>query len=65
LERGRVNIRIRNTLASERPARAGLGVALANVRERLRLLHDVSLQFEAGPDGAGCWLVQISLPMPD
>lgn len=63
-ERGRVNIRIRNTLAPAGPDRAGLGVALANVRERLHLLHDVALQFEAGPDGAGHWLVQISVPLP-
>lgn len=63
-ERGRVNIRIRNTLAPTLLHRAGLGVALANVRERLHLLHDVALQFEAGPDGDGHWLVQISVPLP-
>jgi len=62
-DRGRVHIRIRNTLAAQRPARAGLGVALANVRERLRLLHDVALQFEAGPDDHGHWVVQISVPV--
>jgi two-component system sensor histidine kinase AlgZ len=30
----------------------GQGMALANVRERLRLLHDVAAQFEAGPAAA-------------
>lgn len=62
-ERGRVVIEIRNSVVAGATPRPGLGVALANVRERLRLLHDVALQFEAGPDGQGGWRVRIGVPL--
>lgn len=48
----RVRIDILNTLpnatSSEGPRTAGHGIALANVRDRLRLLHDVEIEFNAG-----------------
>ncbi len=37
---------IDNTVPGE-PSRPGAGMALRNVRERLRLLHDVAAQFDA------------------
>ena len=42
---------------------AGHGIALANVRDRLRLLHDVHGRFDARPQGRG-YRVHIELPIP-
>ncbi len=47
------------------PPRPGQGIALRNVRERLRLLHDVAAQFDAGISEPGVYRVRIVLPMPD
>jgi two-component system sensor histidine kinase AlgZ len=47
------------------PPRPGHGIALRNVRERLRLLHDVAAQFDAGFSEPGVYRVRIVLPMPD
>jgi two-component system sensor histidine kinase AlgZ len=44
------------------PSRPGHGIALRNVRERLRLMHDVAAQFQARGDGP-VWRVQIGLPL--
>ncbi len=41
-----VVVRVTNTLDDAAPARAGHGIALANVRERLALLHDVQASFQ-------------------
>jgi two-component system sensor histidine kinase AlgZ len=59
---GRVEIVIDNSLprAGARP-NPGHGVALDNVRSRLRLLHDLDAQFDAGPKGDG-WRVRIVVP---
>jgi len=46
--RGMAEVVVANTLADE-PGRPGAGMALANVKERLRLLHDVAASFEFGP----------------
>jgi two-component system sensor histidine kinase AlgZ len=65
---GRAEIVIDNTLpGSAAGARGGHGLALANVRERLRLLHDLDAQFEAGPVGSPAtrWRVRIVVPMGD
>lgn len=43
LRSGEVELLVRNSLGA--PAPGGHGLALANVRERLRLLHDVAAQF--------------------
>jgi two-component system, LytTR family, sensor histidine kinase AlgZ len=58
---GRAEILIENDV----PAQAsvpGNGIALNNVRERLRLMHDVAAQFEARQDGA-VFRVQILVPL--
>ena len=61
----RVILQITNTVpdTAEGEARAtrGHGIALANVRERLRLLHDVDCDFSAGMQN-GLYRVRIALP---
>ena len=63
----RVLVRITNTVpgASERGASSsrGHGMALANVRARLALLHDVQCEFSAGVQD-GLYQVRITLPAP-
>jgi two-component system, LytTR family, sensor histidine kinase AlgZ len=60
---GRVEIVVDNSLpgAGARP-NPGHGVALDNVRARLRLLHDLDAKFEAGQHGEA-WRVRIVVPM--
>jgi two-component system sensor histidine kinase AlgZ len=60
--RGHALIDIVNTLG-QAPSAPGHGIALANVRERLRLMHDVAAQFEARRDGE-VYRVQIVVPLP-
>jgi two-component system sensor histidine kinase AlgZ len=54
MQRGQVAVVVSNTLSAE-PGHPGHGMALHNVRERLRLLHDMAAQCdvwrETGPDG--------------
>jgi two-component system sensor histidine kinase AlgZ len=45
---GEVEVSVVNTVG-EQAGFPGQGIALANVRERLRVLHDVAAQFSAGP----------------
>lgn len=47
VKRGMAKIEVMNTLSDE-PGRPGAGIALANVAERLRLLHDVAATLETG-----------------
>ncbi|RCX10257.1 sensor histidine kinase [Extensimonas vulgaris] len=68
LRGSRVRVRITNTLpapGSEAPAaqRRGHGMALANVRARLALLHDLQANFSAGVQD-GLYEVCITLPAP-
>jgi two-component system sensor histidine kinase AlgZ len=58
---GRVVVSIANTVPSA-PSRPGHGIALKNVRERLRLMHDVAAQFDvhSGPE---VHRVQIVVPL--
>ena len=44
------------------PCPTGHGIALANVRDRLRLLHDVQGRFSAGPHNGG-YRVHIGIPL--
>jgi two-component system sensor histidine kinase AlgZ len=61
VRRGRAELMIVNTL-SKNPSRSGNGIALRNVRERLRLMHDVASQFEARREGE-VFRVQIFVPL--
>jgi two-component system, LytTR family, sensor histidine kinase AlgZ len=62
--RDRASIEIENNLGAERasPERAGSGMALANVRERLRLLHDLDGRFDARREGDR-FVVRIGVPL--
>ena len=61
----RVVIEVVNSLPplrwAEEPLPRGHGIALANVRDRLRLLHDMQAQFRAGVD-QGRYRVRIDIP---
>jgi two-component system sensor histidine kinase AlgZ len=65
---GRVVIEVTNTLPplrwAEQPLPRGHGIALANVRDRLRLLHDMQAQFRAGVDQDN-YRVRIDIPAPE
>ena len=70
LRGSRVVVRITNTLPpKDTPDEAcaaskGHGIALANVRARLALLHDVQSEFTAGVQD-GLYQVRITLPAPE
>jgi two-component system sensor histidine kinase AlgZ len=61
VKHGRAVVTIANSVPAL-PSRPGNGMALKNVRERLRLMHDVAAQFDArrGPDA---FHVQIVVPL--
>ncbi|WP_294638181.1 histidine kinase [uncultured Aquabacterium sp.] len=71
---GRVELSVRNSVidaaAAPGAARTGHGMALRNVRQRLKLMHDVEAEFEAGQqrseDGRqpGVYVVRLSVPLP-
>ena len=58
---GRAVLSIANSVPKE-PSRPGSGMALKNVRERLRLMHDVAAQFETRVE-ADVFRVQIVVPL--
>jgi two-component system sensor histidine kinase AlgZ len=58
---GRAVLTIANSVPKE-ASQPGHGMALKNVRERLRLMHDVAAQFEARQD-ADVFRVQIVVPL--
>jgi two-component system sensor histidine kinase AlgZ len=61
---GRAEIVIDNSLpGADARANPGHGVALANVRDRLRLLHDLDAQFESGARGDNTWRTRIVVPL--
>ena len=66
--RGAVELDIHNSIGAQ-PSTPGNGMALANVRERLRLMHDLAVQFEAqrieSDDGSGRagFMVRIVIPL--
>ncbi|WP_028603023.1 sensor histidine kinase [Ottowia thiooxydans] len=55
-------IEISNTMPAGE-GRRGHGIALANVRDRLNLLHDIESSFHAAMDGE-VYLARIEVPMP-
>ena len=59
--RGQAVVMVSNTLP-DAPSVPGHGMALLNVRERLRLLHDVAGQCEAGREG-GLFRARIVVPL--
>ena len=61
VHRGMAEILVTNTLP-ELPGRPGTGIALANVAERLRLLHDVAASLQAGIEGHS-YQARILVPM--
>ncbi len=61
LLRGQVVVQVSNTVPDEPPV-PGHGMALHNVRERLRLLHDVAAQFETWREG-GVHHARIVIPL--
>jgi two-component system sensor histidine kinase AlgZ len=70
VQRGQVVVVVSNTLGPE-PGHPGHGMALHNVRERLRLLHDVAAQCDVWRDVAPqrdgqveMFHARITLPMP-
>jgi two-component system sensor histidine kinase AlgZ len=62
LQRGQVVLLVINTLGEE-PGSPGHGMALHNIRERLRLLHDVAAQCDVWIDGQ-LFHARIVLPAP-
>jgi two-component system sensor histidine kinase AlgZ len=58
---GRAVLSIANSIPAA-PSRAGNGMALKNVRERLRLMHDVAAQFDTRQE-ADVFRVQIVVPL--
>jgi two-component system sensor histidine kinase AlgZ len=61
VRRGQVEIAVVNTVPTE-ASTPGHGIALMNVRERLRLMHDVTADFRAGRDGS-LYRVRILVPL--
>jgi len=61
VRRGQVVVQVSNSLPAE-PAAPGHGMALHNVRERLRLLHDVAAQFDTWREG-GMHHARIVIPL--
>lgn len=65
VQRGQAVIEVSNTLGGpdDGPASPGHGMALHNVRERLRLLHDVAAECKVWQAG-GLFHARIVLPLP-
>ncbi len=60
LLKGRAWLQVDNTMGG--PARPGHGIGVASVRERLRLMHDLDAEFEAGPYRQG-YRVRLAVPL--
>jgi two-component system sensor histidine kinase AlgZ len=71
VQAGQAVLTVSNSVPTRGPttATAGHGIALRNVRQRLRLMHDVEADFKAGlQKGEGAqppiYVVRIAVPMP-
>ncbi|MCW7538658.1 histidine kinase [Aquabacterium sp. A7-Y] len=61
--RGQALISVSNSLPpADHPGLPGHGIALRNVKERLRLMHDLAAQFAAGPE-RNTWRVHVVVPL--
>ena len=58
---GRALVTIANSVPKA-PSRPGNGIALKNVRDRLRLMHDMAAQFETRQED-DVFRVQIVIPL--
>jgi two-component system sensor histidine kinase AlgZ len=63
VHRGQALVSITNTVSGGPAREGGHGIALRNVRERLALLHDVTMRFEAGLVEGGRYRVRIAVPL--
>lgn len=72
VQSGRAVLTVSNSVPAETPTHstAGHGIALRNVRQRLKLMHDVESDFEAGLQASGdarqppVYVVRVAVPMP-
>ena len=72
VQAGRAVLTVTNSVPPEgsAPSSAGHGIALRNVRQRLRLMHDVEADFEAGLQRSSderqpaVYVVRVAVPMP-
>jgi len=60
--RGQAELLVSNSVAPQSASTPGHGIALRNVQERLRLLHDVAADFRARRDG-DIYRVRIVVPL--
>ena len=60
--RGQAEVLVANSIAPRSASTPGHGIALRNVQERLRLMHDVAADFRAGRDGEA-YRVRIVVPL--
>jgi two-component system sensor histidine kinase AlgZ len=58
---GRAWVQVVNSVAAVAPP--GHGIGLASSRERLRLMHDLSSEFQAGPIDGGRFRVRLAVPL--
>jgi two-component system sensor histidine kinase AlgZ len=58
---GRAWVQVVNTVGE--PAPPGHGIGLAGARERLRLMHDLQSEFQAGPTRDGRYRVRLAVPL--
>ena len=55
-------VQVTNTMG-DGPGQPGHGIGLASARERLRLMHDLSAEFSAGPTDDGRYRVRLAVPL--
>jgi two-component system sensor histidine kinase AlgZ len=58
---GRAWVQVVNTVGGAAPP--GHGIGLASSRERLRLMHDIRSEFQAGPIDGGRFRVRLAVPL--
>ena len=58
---GRAWVQVLNTVGAA--AAPGHGIGLASARERLRLMHDIKSEFQAGPTADGRYRVRMAVPL--